>query len=119
VQMLAAGIIALLAGLVTKEYQDFSLKNVSASSLLALLYLIVMGSLVTYMSYVWLLSVRPPSLVGTYAYVNPVVAVFLGWLIAGEKIGAQQILALCVILAGVIMVSASKYRPAGARKGIK
>ena len=67
-----------------------------------------MGSLITYMAYIWLLSVRPPALVGTYAYVNPVVAVFLGWLIAGEAITSVQIAALIVILIGVILVNFSK-----------
>jgi drug/metabolite transporter (DMT)-like permease len=60
------------------------------------------------MAYIWLLTVRPPALVGTYAYVNPVVAVFLGWLIADESISQQQIIALIVILAGVILVNFSK-----------
>lgn len=108
VQMLAAGIVALLTGLITNEQKDFVLSNISLQSVLALLYLIIMGSLVTYMAYIWLLSVRPPSLVGTYAYVNPVVAVFLGWLIAGETISQQQVIALFVILAGVIVVNFSK-----------
>jgi drug/metabolite transporter (DMT)-like permease len=60
------------------------------------------------MAYVWLLSVRPPALVGTYAYVNPVVAVFLGWLLVGEHISRQQVIALSIILAGVILVTLSK-----------
>ncbi|WP_018615477.1 EamA family transporter [Segetibacter koreensis] len=108
VQMLAAGIVALLTGLLTNEQEGFDVNSVSLPSILALLYLIIMGSLITYMAYIWLLSVRPPSLVGTYAYVNPVVAVFLGWLIAGEAITKQQIGALAVILAGVILVNFSK-----------
>lgn len=108
VQMLAAGIVALLTGLLTNEQHNFSLSNISLQSVWALLYLIIMGSLVTYMAYIWLLSVRPPALVGTYAYVNPVVAVFLGWLIAGEAISKQQIVALVVILAGVILVGFSR-----------
>lgn len=107
VQMLSAGIASLLAGLVTNEQKGFNVQNVSLPSVLALLYLIFMGSLVAYMAYIWLLSVRPPSLVGTYAYVNPVVAVFLGWLIAGEAISSHQIVALVVILAGVILVNFS------------
>ncbi len=105
VQMLAAGIVALLTGLITNEQKDFVISHISLQSILALLYLIIMGSLVTYMAYIWLLSVRPPSLVGTYAYVNPVVAVFLGWLIAGEAISQQQMIALVVILSGVILVN--------------
>jgi drug/metabolite transporter (DMT)-like permease len=59
------------------------------------------------MSFAWLLSVRPPALVGTYAYVNPVVAVFLGWLFAHEQITWHQVLALIIILAGVIIVNFS------------
>ena len=59
------------------------------------------------MAYIWLLSVRPPTLVGTYAYVNPVVAVFLGWLAVGETITRGQVLALCVVLVGVILVNIS------------
>lgn len=108
VQMLAAGIVALLTGLITNEQEGFIVSNISLQSFLALLYLIIMGSLVTYMAYIWLLSVRPPALVGTYAYVNPVVAVFLGWLIAGEAISQQQMIALVVIIAGVILVNFSK-----------
>lgn len=105
VQMLAAGMAALLTGLITNEQENLIVRNISLESAFALLYLIIMGSLVTYMAYIWLLSVRPPALVGTYAYVNPMVAVFLGWLIADEAITQQQIVALLVILAGVILVN--------------
>lgn len=105
VQMLAAGIVALVVGLLTKEQRDFSVSNITFQSWLALLYLIIMGSLVTYMAYIWLLSVRPAALVGTYAYINPVVAVFLGWQVLGEVISRQQIIALVVILTGVILVN--------------
>jgi drug/metabolite transporter (DMT)-like permease len=110
VQMLAAGIVALLAGLAANEQENFLVKDVSLQSLLALLYLIIMGSLVTYMAYIWLLSVRTPAIVGIYAYVNPVVAVFLGWLLAGEAISRQQVMALVIILAGVILVNFSGER---------
>jgi drug/metabolite transporter (DMT)-like permease len=67
-----------------------------------------MGSLVGFMAYVWLLTVRSATLVGTYAYVNPVVAVFLGWVVAGEIISALQVVALLVILGGVILVTLAK-----------
>jgi len=105
VQMLAAGIFSIGAGLFLGEHHQIILSEISGQSIYALLYLIFMGSLVGYMSYIWLLSVRPASTVGTYAYVNPIVAVFLGWLIADEQIGIQQVLALVVILAGVILVN--------------
>jgi drug/metabolite transporter (DMT)-like permease len=105
VQMLAAGVVSVLAGLAEGEQSRMSLSHISLQSINALLYLIIMGSLIGYMSYIWLLSVRPASLVGTYAYVNPVVAVFLGWMIANEQITIQQIIALVVILAGVLLVN--------------
>jgi drug/metabolite transporter (DMT)-like permease len=108
VQMLSAGVVALLTGLIKKEQAGLVLSNISGRSAAALLYLIIMGSLVAYMAYIWLLSVRPASLVGTYAYVNPVVAVFLGWLILDEAITIQQVGALIVILAGVILVNLAK-----------
>ena len=113
IQMLAAGITALITAFVIGEQKDFSFSQVSRTSILALIYLITLGSLVAYVAYIWLLSVRPPSLVGTYAYVNPVVAVFLGWLIADEAITTQQIIALSIILVGVLLVNFSKEkRPA-------
>jgi drug/metabolite transporter (DMT)-like permease len=106
IQMMAAGLVSLLASWISGERTDMD--AISLTSILAVVYLIVAGSLLGYMSYIWLLSIRPPSLVGTYAYVNPVVAVFLGWLIAGEKTNLQQIIAMTVILAGVIMVNVKK-----------
>ena len=108
IQMLAAGMVFLLVGFVLGEHRGFHIDNISFQSAASLIYLITMGSLVGYMSYVWLLSVKPPALVGTYAYVNPVVAVFLGWLIVGEPITGRQVIALAIILAGVIIVSFSK-----------
>jgi drug/metabolite transporter (DMT)-like permease len=108
IQMLAAGALFIFFSIVTREYRQVEWSNVSKGSILALLYLIFVGSLVGYMSYVWLLTVRSPAIVGTYAYVNPVVAVFLGWLIASEPIGVKQVIALAVILTGVILVTLSK-----------
>jgi drug/metabolite transporter (DMT)-like permease len=108
IQMVTAGVLSFAAAFITGEQKQFIISAVTTESILAVLYLIVMGSLVGYMAYVWLLEVRPPSLVGTYAYVNPVVAVFLGWLIAKETIASQQIIALAIILAGVILVNFSK-----------
>ena len=113
IQMLVAGIAAFIAGFISNEQKGFMLSQVSLTSVLALLYLITLGSLVAYMAYIWLLSVRPPSLVGTYAYVNPVVAVFLGWLLAGEAITTQQIIALSIILVGVLLVNFSREKKSG------
>jgi drug/metabolite transporter (DMT)-like permease len=110
VQMMTAGIVSLLTSIGSGEIQQFSWYQLSVESVLAVLYLITFGSLIGYMSFVWLMSVRPPSLVGTYAYVNPVVAVFLGWLIAHEQITWHQVIALLIILAGVIIVNFSKEK---------
>jgi drug/metabolite transporter (DMT)-like permease len=110
--MLAAGVAGTITALFIGEQKSFSISQVSATSTIALIYLIVLGSLVAYSAYIWLLSVRPASLVGTYAYVNPVVAVFLGWLIAGEVITTQQIIALSIVLVGVLLVNFSKEKSA-------
>lgn len=112
IQMLAAGVVNFIGGFILNEQQNFILKNISWQSVGALAYLIVMGSLIAYMAYVWLLSIRPASLVGTYAYVNPVVAVFLGWLIANEHVNLQKIIGLMVVIVGLIIVNMSKEKKA-------
>lgn len=108
IQMMIAGALALIIGFIIGEQNKMPRSSISTNSLLALIYLITMGSLVAYMAYVWLLEVRPPSLVGTYAYVNPVVAVFLGWWLLQESVSRQQLFALGIILAGVVLVNFSK-----------
>ncbi len=110
IQMIAAGLCSLLAGVLSGEHRAIDLNNISMNSLMAVVYLIIMGSLVAYMAYVWLLDVRSASVVGTYAYVNPIVAVFLGWLLISEHITQQQVIALGIILAGVILVTLSSQK---------
>jgi drug/metabolite transporter (DMT)-like permease len=110
VQMLAAGICFYAVSPFVDNYDHLIKSGVSTHAVAALLYLVLFGSLVGYMAYVWLLSVRSPALVGTYAYVNPIVAVFLGWLIAKEPITGQQMIALIVILSGVLLVAFSKEK---------
>jgi drug/metabolite transporter (DMT)-like permease len=110
VQMLAAGLFSLFFGAATGETQTFSFAAVSTESWLGLAYLITFGSLLGYLSYVWLLSVRPVVQVGTYAYVNPVVAVMLGWMFANEPFSGRQLVALGVILAGVLLINLPKYK---------
>lgn len=110
VQMLAAGLAFVVLALCLNEQKGFHFADVHFNSWMALAYLIFMGSLVGYLAYMWLLSVRPASLVGTYAYVNPVVAVFLGWVIAGEGVSLQQAIGLGVIILGLVVVNLSKDR---------
>lgn len=104
-EMLAGGAVLLLLGLATGEHGRIAWDQISAKSLLALVYLILFGSLVAFTSYVYLLKVVPTSKVATYAYVNPVVALFLGWGLAGEAFGSRALLAAAVILGAVVLIT--------------
>jgi drug/metabolite transporter (DMT)-like permease len=110
IQMLAAGMFSAMVGWATGETQHFSFAAVSTESWLGLAYLVGFGSLIGYLSYVWLLGVRPVVQVGTYAYINPVVAVLLGCVFAGEPFTMRQMLALAVILGGVLLINLPKYK---------
>ena len=98
---LCGGALLLLASLATGEPGDARL---SQDALLALGYLIVAGSFVGFTTYVWLLRVAPISLVGTYAYVNPIVAVFLGWALLGEEVTVQMAAAGAAIVLSVALI---------------
>lgn len=102
-QMLVGGSLLLLLSLSVGEWTPAL--HVTARSAASLLYLIVFGSLIGFSTYMWLLKVASPAAVGTYAYVNPAVAVLLGVLMAGERLPAQAVAAMTVILGGVAMVS--------------
>lgn len=104
-QMLAGGSLLILLGFVTGEWQSFSFANVSTNSWLALAYLTIFGSLVGFTAYSWLLKNFEPSLVSTYAYVNPVIAVILGWAIAGESLTTQMLLGAGVIISSVALIT--------------
>jgi drug/metabolite transporter (DMT)-like permease len=103
-QCLTGGAILLLVGLFTGEFRAFHFANVSVRSSLALAYLIVFGSGIGFSAYIYLLQKSTAARVGTYAFVNPVVALFLGWLLAGEPISLRTVLAAGVILTAVILV---------------
>ncbi|HYA25122.1 MAG TPA: EamA family transporter, partial [Terriglobales bacterium] len=110
-QMICGGILLLLAGVLSGETGRTQIHNVTARSVFSLAYLIVFGSIVAFTVYTWLVSVSTPSMVSTYAYVNPVIAVFLGWALAHEALGARTVMATVVIVAGVILVS-TRRKPA-------
>ncbi len=112
-EMIAGGALLTLAGLVTGELSDLHVSQISGESFLGLLYLIVFGSWIGFSSYVWLLRVAPVSLVGTYAYVNPVVAVFLGWAFLSEAVSGRTILAGAIILVGVALIILARPAPSG------
>jgi drug/metabolite transporter (DMT)-like permease len=101
-------VLLTVAGLLTGETSRLELAGVSAKSLLALLYLILVGAIVGYSAYIWLLRVSTPAKVSTYAYVNPVVAVLLGWLFAAEELSLRVAAAAAVIVAGVALITLSR-----------
>ncbi|MBV8201689.1 MAG: EamA family transporter [Acidobacteria bacterium] len=104
-QMLCGGGLLFVAGALTGEPAHFAPSQVSAGSALAVLYLIVFGSLIGFTAYTWLLRSASPVLVSTYAYVNPVVAVFLGWALVHEQVTGGTLLGAAVILFGVALIS--------------
>ena len=109
-QLLAAGFFAFLLSLALGEWNGFSLYQVPLKAWLALVYMVIMGSVITYVAYIWLLTVRPAVQVGTYAYANPVIAVMLGWGFAGEQITARQLVSLIAIATGVLLINLPKYK---------
>jgi drug/metabolite transporter (DMT)-like permease len=110
-EMLCGGAMLLLVGAFAGEPAQIHLSEVSGRSILALVYLITFGALVGFTAYIWLLRVASPVLVSTYAYVNPIVAVLLGWLILGEPVTAKTLIAAAVIIAGVALITTAQSRP--------
>ena len=104
-EMVAGGALLLLVGLATGEPRAIHPASISTASLLAVAYLIVFGSLLAFSAYVWLLRSAPVTLVTTYAYVNPVVAVLLGWTFLGEPVTPRMLVAGAVIVAAVVIIA--------------
>ena len=104
-QMFAGGILLALVAASTGEFRGFRLQAVSLKAWLALAYLIVAGSIVAYTAYVWLIHHESPTKVGTYAYVNPVVAVAVGYFFGGEAIGPRTILGTLLVLVSVVVIT--------------
>ena len=103
-EMMIGGIACVVFGIVRGELALLRVEDFSAASLLALLYLITIGSWVGYTSYVWLLRNARTSLVSTYAYVNPVVAVFLGWFVLDERITVRTFIAGAIVVIAVAII---------------
>ncbi|HEY9225343.1 MAG TPA: EamA family transporter [Gemmatimonadaceae bacterium] len=105
IQMLGGGVSLVLVGLMRSEPAHLQIAQVSLVSWIGWLYLVTFGSLVGFTAYIYLLQAVSPAKASTYAYVNPLVAVFLGWAIAGEEVTARTLAAAAVILAGVAMIT--------------
>jgi drug/metabolite transporter (DMT)-like permease len=108
VQMLAGGVVFLLVSIIAREPAHFHPRAVSTASVLGFLYLLTFGSLVGYTAYVYLLRATTAAKAATYAYVNPVVAVLLGWAVVSEPVTSRTLLAAAVILAGVAIITMTK-----------
>jgi drug/metabolite transporter (DMT)-like permease len=108
--LLAGSLQLLLVGTLAGEYRGFSLTAVSLRSWLSLGYLIVFGSIVAFTAYNWLLEHYSPTLVATHTYVNPIVAVLLGWLWAGETITFNVLLAAVLVIGAVMLVDRGMAR---------
>jgi drug/metabolite transporter (DMT)-like permease len=104
-QMLVGGILLLVAAAILGEFNGFHWQAVSSHVWLALAYLIVAGSIIAFTAYVWLIHHESPTKVGTYAYVNPVIAVLLGYFLAGEALGARTILGTVLVLVSVVVIT--------------
>jgi len=113
-QMLAGGVFLALTSAGLGEYHNFHLSNVSRGAWLWLLYLIVAGSIIAFTAYVWLIHHESPTKVGTYAYVNPVVAVLLGYFLGGEAMGLRIILGSLFVLVSVVVITTTRKSEAPA-----
>jgi drug/metabolite transporter (DMT)-like permease len=111
IQLFSAGTVCFVVSVLSGESRNFSFENVSLQAWMGLSYLIIMGSLVAYLSYLYLLARKPPVLVGTYVYVNPIVAILLGAAVAGEQVTLAKAIAIILILCGVILVNLRRYKP--------
>ena len=117
-EMLAGGVLLLVVSLVSQEWVGFQPSNVSFLSLVSFLYLIVFGSLIAFSSYVWLLTKTTTARASTYAYVNPVVAVFLGYFLAGEQLTLRTLLASSMIVIAVVVITTYKSRQTVSAKDV-
>src|SRR5215475_1119678 len=114
-QMLAGGVLLTVTAGMLGEFRGFHAGAVSLRAWLSLAYLIVAGSIVAFTAYVWLIHHESPTRVGTYAYVNPVVAVVLGYLVAGEAIGVRTILGTALVLISVVVITTTQVNKPAAR----
>jgi drug/metabolite transporter (DMT)-like permease len=107
-QMLVGGVFLAVAAALLGEFRNFHPSLVSRAAWLSLIYLIVAGSIIGFTAYVWLIHHESPTKVGTYAYVNPVVAVLIGYFLGGEALGLRTILGTLFILISVVVITTTR-----------
>ncbi|HML21516.1 MAG TPA: EamA family transporter [Aggregatilinea sp.] len=111
-EMICGGALLAALGTLSGEWGDVHLAEISLKSGVAFGYLVIGGSLLGFSAYVWLLQNVPPAQAATYAYVNPVVALFLGWALADEPVTALTLIAAAIIIGSVVLITTAKVRPA-------
>ncbi len=111
-QMLCGGVFLTITAGGMGEFHRFHPLQVSRAAWIALAYLVVFGSIIAFTAYVWLIHHESPTRVGTYAYVNPVVAVILGYFFAGEAIGPRTLLGTLLVLVSVVIITTAPARSA-------
>ncbi len=109
-EMFAGGVVLWVAALPAGEWRHLDLARASAASIAGYFYLVVFGSLIAFTAFAWLLRVSTPAKVSTYAFVNPVIAVLLGWAIAHEPVGPRTIVAAAVIVGAVALITMARGR---------
>ncbi len=109
-ELFCGGVMQLACSLLSGELGQFNPAQVSASSLLATAYLAMVSSIIAYSAFAWLMRVSTPARVSTYAYVNPVVAVLLGWLLASEPLNPRTLVAAAIIIVSVILINGYKVK---------
>ncbi len=115
-QMIAGGVLHLATSGLTGEWTRLDFGSISPASLGALAYLIFFGSIVAFTAYMWLMQVSSPARVATYAYVNPIVAILLGWLFAGEEVNLRVFIAAAIIVAAVAFITTAQGTKGVARQ---
>src|ERR1700719_1856398 len=114
-QMLAGGILLTATAAAFGEFPNFHPQAISTGAWLALVYLIIAGSIVGFTAYVWLLHHESPTKVGTYAYVNPVVAVLVGYFLGGEALGPRTVVGTLLVLVSVVVITTTPKQANSAR----
>src|SRR5712692_6624191 len=118
-QMLVGGLFLALTAAALGEFRNFHPGTVSREAWLSLLYLIVPGSIIAFTAYVWLIHHESPTKVGTYAYVNPVVAVLVGYFLGGEALGLRTILGTVFVLISVVVITTTRGKKPVARLSVE
>jgi drug/metabolite transporter (DMT)-like permease len=107
--MLCGGTILILFSLIIGDFQNFNPWEISIHSIIAVSYLVVAGSLLGFTAYLWLMRKKPPVLVSTNSFINPVVAIFIGWAIAGEIVTLKMLIASVIIIISVIVITINNF----------